>query len=133
MKNIVDETINQLVNENKKNLTEMARIGFTDDGFEVYINTDDGGNIPHFHYRTKNTWEFHTCIRLDIAEYFHHDGKEDILNSKQRKQLVKFLKAEPRNKRYKTNWERVLADWNDNNSDIEIDENLDMPNYLDLK
>ena len=102
MKNIVDETINQLVNENKKNLTEMARIGFTDDGFEVYINTDDGfevyintddgGNIPHFHYRTKNTWEFHTCIRLDIAEYFHHDGKEDILNSKQRKQLVKFLK-----------------------------------------
>ena len=67
------------------NLTEMARIGFTDDMYEIYINTDDPGNIPHFHYRKANKWsEFHTCIKIASAEYFHHTGKEDVLNSKQR-------------------------------------------------
>ena len=76
------------------NLTEMARIGFTDDMYEIYINTDDPGNIPHFHYRKANEWDkFHTCIKIATAEYFHHTGKEDVLNSKQRKELVKFLSS----------------------------------------
>lgn len=130
--NLVNETAN-LINK-YQNLTEMARIGFTDDGFEVYINTDDGGNIPHFHYRLKNDWDkFHSCIKIETAEYFEHEGKESKLNFKQRKELVKFLKEQPRNKRYKTNWERILAEWNDNNSNIEIDENLEMPDYNKLK
>ena len=130
MKDLVQETINLL---SKTNLTEMARIGFTDDGFEVYINTDDGGNIPHFHYRTKGTWEFHSCIKLEKAEYFEHEGKEGRLNTKQRKQLVKFLKSSNKSSKFDSNWERLIADWNANNSDTEVNENLQMPNYLDLK
>ena len=29
---------------------EIARIGFTDDEYEIYVVTDDNGKIPHFHY-----------------------------------------------------------------------------------
>ena len=48
------ETI-KLLNEYK--LEEMARIGYTEDGFEIFVYTNDGGNIPHFHYNSNN---FHT-------------------------------------------------------------------------
>lgn len=51
---LTEETI-KLLQEEGKNLLEMSRIGFTNDGFEVYINTDDEGNYPHFHYRTKGS------------------------------------------------------------------------------
>lgn len=37
-----------------KDYTEMARVGITDDDYEIYINTNDGGKIPHFHYRKAN-------------------------------------------------------------------------------
>lgn len=30
-------------------LLEMAQVGFVDGKYEVYIHTDDPGNIPHFH------------------------------------------------------------------------------------
>lgn len=129
MKNIVDETVKLI---NRENLTEMARIGFTDDGFEVYVNTDDGGNIPHFHYRTKGTWEFHSCIKLEKAEYFEHEGKEGKLNSKQRKALVKFLNKVDEDEN-KTNWQIIVSEWNRNNSNVKVNKNLQMPNYLDLK
>lgn len=49
----------------------MARVGFTPDRYEVYVNTNDGGKIPHFHYRDANDWNrFHTCIKIDKPEYF---------------------------------------------------------------
>lgn len=131
---IIQETIKVLYEE-KQGLLEMARIGFTDDGFEVYINTDDGGNVPHFHYRSGRYPDFknHTCIEIKDAKYFHHDGKEAVLSSKQRKDLVKFLKSKNKSKGFDTNWDRLLADWNSNNSNMEVDENQEMPNYLNLK
>lgn len=132
MKDVVQETIN-LINNKKQNLTERARIGFTDDGFEVYINTDDGGDIPHFHYRTKGTWEFHSCIKIKSAEYFEHEGKESKLNSKQRRELVKFLNNIDKHDKTKTNWQTLINEWNRNNSSQEVDENQSMPNYLNLK
>ena len=111
----------------------MFRIGFTNDGFEVYIDTDNGGNYPHFHYRTKGSCDFHTCIKIDKAEYFIHTSKENKLNFRQRKELVRFLKAPNKSTKFKNNWERLVADWNSNNSTVEVDEDLEMPNYLNLK
>ena len=32
----------------------MARVGFTPDSYEAYVSTNDGGRIPHFHYRDAN-------------------------------------------------------------------------------
>ena len=46
----------------RQDLEGIARLGFTDDGFEVYINTEDKGDVPYFHYRTKETWKFHNSI-----------------------------------------------------------------------
>ena len=121
----------KVIKESKdKILNEMARVGFTPDGYEIYVRTDDSGNIPHFHYWDRGTKGdiFHTCIRLDSPSYFHHTGKEDKLNSKQKKELVDFLESS-----YRTGismWEHILMLWNDNNSSVVINEDTKMPNYM---
>lgn len=114
----------------------MARAGFTKDNYEVYVNTDDGGNIPHFHYRLKSDWnKFHTCIRLDSPEYFHHNGKEDVLNSSQKKNLQKFLSSPVTLSRYKekfnNNFELLCFLWDINNSNVQSDD-WDLPDYTTL-
>lgn len=114
----------------------MARVGFTEDMYEVYVNTDDGGNIPHFHYRLKGNWsKFHTCIRLDRPEYFHHTGKEGVLSSKQLKKLVKFLNDPVRFSKYiglfKNNWELICFLWDINNSNVTCDD-FEFPDYYKL-
>lgn len=121
--------------EDEHTLLEMARVGITSDNYEIVVFTDDGGKIPHFHMRDAVTkgHKFHTCIRFDSVRYFHRGNKQDTLNSKERKDLVKFLSGKCHNKRYKTNWEYALSMWNDNNSDTYIDENSTMPNYLELR
>lgn len=114
-------------------LGEMARIGYLG-SYEIYVRTDDPGKIPHMHIWDRGTkgQKFHTCIRLDKAEYFHHTGKEDELNSAERKKLVEFLKS--KHPKFKmTNWKYLLIQWNENNSDIYIDEKSKMPDYRKLK
>lgn len=115
----------------KVELYEMARVGIMNE-YEIFVNTDDSGRIPHFHiwdYSTKGN-KFHTCIKITKPEYFHHTGKEGILNTKMKKELVKFMQAAPKNKNFNTNWELIIAMWNLNNSIEEIDEQQPMPNYL---
>ena len=116
-------------------LLEMARVGFIDNKYEVYIHTDDPGNIPHFHIGGAATrgQKFHTCIRIDVPKYFHHTGKEDVLSSSMKKDLVRFLKSKPlKLKRYSTNWEVVVDMWNNNNSKVQIPEDTPIPDYTKL-
>lgn len=115
-------------------LNEMARIGWIDnDKLEVYVNTDDGGEIPHFHVKDAATHgqDFHTCIEIMSAKYFHHTGKEDFLNTHQRKQLNTFLMSEPddEDSPFNTNWESLVYEWNRNNSDKKVDRSIAMPDY----
>lgn len=113
-------------------LLEMARVGFIDNKYEVYVHTDDPGNIPHFHIWDAETrgQKFHTCIRIDSPEYFHHTGKEDYLSSGMKKELVTFLRSKPSKlKRYDTNWEVVVDMWNANNSNTNVPEDIIMPDY----
>lgn len=119
----------------KTDFEEIARIGYTPGGYEVYIVTDDEGNIPHFHYRkgSKDNCEFHTCIRFDCAKYFHHTGKEDVLSNNQIKDLLIFLEAVPLKARgFASNWHFAKDLWNANNN-IEVDLNLPIPDYINLK
>lgn len=127
----------RVIRSSFQNIEAMARVGFTSDKYEVYVNTNDGGKIPHFHYRDANDWsKFHTCIRIDCPEYFHHEDKSDVLNSKQRKELQKFMKSKVSLDRYKdkfsNNWELICFMWDINNSDIQIDDNTQQPNYINL-
>lgn len=116
-----------------KDYTEMARIGITSNDYEIYINVDDTGIKPHFHYRKVNDWHaFHTCIMIEKPDYFHHGNKQDILNSKQKKELIEFLNSKSKNKRYESNWEYLVSMWNDNNSDVIIDESMEIPDYKQL-
>lgn len=137
MTNIFSE-LNSIYNYEKLResmLLEMARVGFIDDEYEVYIHTDDPGNVPHFHIWDAETrgQKFHTCIRIESPEYFHHTGKEDYLNSSMRKELIKFLKSKPTKlKRYNTNWEVVVDMWNANNSKANVPDDLPMPDYTKL-
>lgn len=114
---------------------EIARIGYTKDSYEVYVVTDDLGTIPHFHYR-KGIYDrdlFHTCIKMENAEYFHHDGNEDVLSKEQQRELIEFLNSKPLKANYDTNWQFLISMWNVNNPNTEIIGNQAMPNYESLK
>ena len=131
---------NWVLNELNKDydIEGIDRIGFTDDGYEVFIVTDDHmlSDVPHFHYRKKEKdkkMEFHTCIRLGKAEYYHHIGNEDILSDAQKENLMKFLQRFSGNKRYQDNWSYMLSSWNHQNCyKMVVDENLIIPDYTKL-
>lgn len=129
----------QILDKNK-NLEEMAfQIGITEDSYLVYVNYKDGGNIPHFHYvdegtrGTDNKKGFHTCIKIESPEYFLHEGKMDVLNTKQRKELEKFLNDKfDDDKVNMTNWEFIRLSWNKNNSTRDVDKELVKPSYINI-
>lgn len=131
---IIKEDVN-LINE--EYLIEMARVGFIDKNkLEIYVRTNDAGKIPHFHIWDTSTRgdKLHSCIKIEVPEYFPHEGKEDVLNAKQIKDLLKFLKTPPlKTTRYDNNWQVLLDMWNLNNSDINVDTNLEIPDYNLLK
>lgn len=116
-------------------LAEMARVGDMTPALEIYVRSHEGGNIPHFHIWDKVTQgqKFHTCVEIKSPKYFHHTRKEDILNMKQKRLLVEFLKAKPKKlRKYDTNWEVVIDMWNNGDSEMSVVEDLEMPNYLEL-
>ena len=122
-------------------LTEMASLGIIG-GMQIFVRTNDAGKIPHFHIWDANSRGtdkkkgFHTCIRIDKCEYFLHEGKMDAIDDKKaRELLVNFLNSKSSSKRFKdfTNWQVLVVLWNMNNSDVEVDEDIEMPDYTQLK
>jgi hypothetical protein len=113
-------------------LLEMAQIG-TFNKYTIIVWTNDSVNIPHFHIVDSSTRgeEFHTCIKIEKAEYFHHSGKEGVLNSKQRKSLVDFLKKHFDEDT--SNWEYLIMTWNANNSNMKLSKKIQMPDYTNIK
>lgn len=122
-------------NKNEKQaLIEMAKVGEIKD-LSIIIYTNDNGNIPHFHIVDTATWgnKFHSCVYIEEPKYFYHTGKEDKLNSKMRKELIKFLQAPDFEGIFNTNWDALLYEWNKNNNRKRIPKDIIMPNYLELK
>lgn len=128
----------------KEPLYEMARVGFISSGnkqtvFDVFVRTDDPGNVPHVHIQSKNK-KFKTCIRLDINKYFLHGEWRDVFNTKQCKLFNNFMRS------YKdtslgnniTIYEYAVAMWNDNNSKRKLlitkdkDNNIIIPDYSQI-
>lgn len=74
--------------------------------YEILIRTNDGGDIPHFHIIDDNSHgkNFHTCVHITTAKYFHHTGKEDVLDGKARKELNNFMRERNEDEEEKTNW-----------------------------
>ena len=132
------DRIDKLIEEDY--LNEMAvRVGNPQPEYLIYVNANDEGYIPHFHYvdvttRGKDKKGFHTCIRIDKAEYFKHGNKIDSLNSMQKRQLQSFLKEPFEKPNFQgTNWDYIVMIWNTNNSQMNVDEDQPMPDYMNLK
>lgn len=109
--------------------TQIGRSGV----YIILVCTNDQGNIPHFHIvdNTTRGTIFHTCIQIEKPEYFYYTGKQDTLNSLERKQLVQFLREPDKDGVFNTNWHLLLYKWNKNNN-RKIDKNLIMPHYTKL-
>lgn len=124
----------KLLHEQEALLAEMARIGDMTSQLEVYVRSNEGGNKPHFHIWDKNTQgqKFHTCVEIKKPVYFHHTGKEDVLNSKQKKSLIKFLSTNSEDFPGMTLWNVLVRLWNMSNSNMKVDPNLKMPDYMTL-
>lgn len=118
----------KIIREDGQILYEMAQIGKFD-SFEIWIYGGEGP-IPHFHLISQKFPDFEACIKIEKVEYFHHSGKEGILNSKEKKRLVEFLQSN-HHKLNGTNWEILVAQWGMNNPKYDIPF-LEMPNYREL-
>lgn len=118
----------------KQGLIEMAKIGEIKN-YTIIVWTNDNGNIPHFHIVDSGTLgsQFHTCVQIEKPEYFHHTGKEGVLNSKERKELIKFFQSPDPDEVFGTNWDVLLYEWNKNNNRKKISRNTGMPDYILLK
>lgn len=114
----------------------MARIGFLNkqgnpesrSEFELYVNTDDGGNIPHMHVHIKD--EHDACIRYDCAEYFSHGKNNNKVSSEVAKMIDILLRKQYTSKM--TYWDYAVASWNINNSSKKLSDDLDQPDYTQL-
>lgn len=136
---IIDESIKQVITEKRSLLAEMARIGFIGKKgeLEVYIRTNDPGNIPHFHVRDTSTMgtEFETCVRIQTNAFFLYGRYKDTLNSAERKALAEFMEAPDVDGHFSSNYSATIYEWNKNNSNVKIqiqhDENGNeiIPNY----
>lgn len=130
MRSLVDFAM-EMINNGDEIIVEMAKIGDIHNEYRVFVNTDDPGYVPHFHiwdFKTKGQ-KFHTCIKYETCEYFHHHGKEDVLSSKLKKDLVEFFNKKSVVDSDKTNWKIAVELWNMNNSKIVLDPNLKIPDY----
>lgn len=115
----------------EKLLMEMAKIGEVEDK-TIYVRANEGP-ISHFHIVDSNSLgrKFHTCVQIVEPKYFHHTGKEDALNSREIKELIKFLNSSCEMEEFNngTNWRLIRFIWNINNPKFRVDKNIEMPDY----
>lgn len=130
------------IKESLDMFNEMARIGWVPynepNSIEVYVHTNDAGNIPHFHvrkYSKHGKFEWETYIKYEVAEYFKHGKyKDNLPDKKTAKELDKMLRQiDPKSRHRLTFWEVAIDEWNRNNSDKELPLDLEQPNYCTLK
>ena len=107
--------------------------------FNVQLGESEGENIPHFHLDNGEIGnkKKKTAIRLDMPFYFLHGDKTYILNSKEKKLFVLWIKSKPKKivkgneqdgKLPKNNWENLRNMWNNYYPQAKI-KCSDMPNY----
>jgi hypothetical protein len=69
------------------------------------------------------------CIKIQQAEYIHYS---EILNPKEKKHLIDFLKSKNKYFSDKTNWQVLVVQWSMNNADFELSPETKMPDYQNL-
>lgn len=142
LEEIIKESVEKVLGEmHSARLDEMARVGFIGGEYEVYVWTDDSGNIPHVHVRDTNSRgeNYETCVRLESNEYFLHGHYKDRMNSSMRKAFNAFMNEPCKNQRYQNNYDFAVDMWNSNNSSATVtpqydtEGNIVVPDYTSLK
>jgi len=127
---IINNTRGEILRSDGQVLTEMTQIDILLD-FAVCVYGSEGP-VAHFHVLKGNSkypdWE--TCIEIRHPKYFHHFGKESILNSKQKKDLMTFLSAPHKYFSTKSNWQVLVIVWSMNNTEHQISPIPEMPDYM---
>lgn len=114
-------------------------------GLTVIIDLRTRGerDEPHFHLYVKGAEStnkgrdrksFHTCIRLDEAEYFKHGSKQGELSAQEIDDLVQVLNSKYYKNPSYTVWEYMVIIWNmipDRKYSLPTD--IKMPDYTKLK
>ena len=95
-------------------LCEMAAI-CEDSNFLIWVWPTEGKNIPHFHFGDKATYGhvWRTSICIEKPEYFLH-GSDIVLNARRKKKLIDMLSKKPEGPAlFKTNWAKLVWQWNE--------------------
>ena len=107
--------------------------------FNIQLGESEGENIPHFHLDNGEIGKKKkkTAIRLDMPFYFLHGDKTYILNSKEKKLFVLWIKSKPKKivkgneqdgELPQNNWENLRNMWNNYYPQAKINCS-DTPNY----
>lgn len=114
-------------------LYEMMEVGRFED-FKICVYGKEGP-IPHFHFYPPGHLEKEGgCIRLDEPEYFNHGSYKATLNKRNIKRMIEWM-SQPHKywgKYGETNWDLLVLDWNDQNSNFPLPKSTKQPNYLEL-
>jgi hypothetical protein len=100
----------------------------------VFVCTDDIV-VPHFHIRNKADWiDLSIGICITDPVYFHHLGRERILNARQKQLLIDFLQSDSETFGFdpqlvRTNWDVIKVEWNRNNTSMNVPYDVEMPDY----
>lgn len=126
--------ISDILEDLMVNINEMPTVGspLKNSGKVVQVYGTEGKGHPHFHVKLNKRSRFgDTCICIKDAKYFPHGTHTGRLEKSELIDLVTMLKQYNTNFRM-TNWELLLADWNQENND-DLDLSLEMPDYLNMK
>jgi hypothetical protein len=111
--------------------TESSRVGWYGRTILYVCETEDP--VPHFHLIQGDpespSWQ--SSIRIDRAEYHSH-LRAERLTSKERRQLVAFLKVPDRFAADRTLWKTLLITWNRGNPSHRLRLDTEMPDYRKL-
>lgn len=119
----------------------MARIGWLPSkkgqtNIEVYVHTNDGGRIPHFHvrkYGKNNKFEWEVCVKYEQPEYFIHGIYRDVSSMRGLEYtLDRLLRINNPKDPGRTYWQSAIIAWNMNNSDSDLPYDLEQPDYTQL-
>lgn len=111
-------------------LQEMGTVGTITKNYRIFVNSNDNGDVPHFHCRRPDDRR-DTCIKLLCAEYFQHGKNTNTLSTAVCKELYDFLRSPSKDLPAITNWQYLVSLWNhDNRRNVPIDTPL--PDYTKL-
>lgn len=118
---------------------EMATIKWGFMSIKLAIYGDEGSGYPHFHFYKNLKPEEGVpasyrsgggCLAIESTNYFVHGGHQEKLDSKEINGLITFLNEKNKTIDSITNWEYIIALWNDNNPEQkQLSMDLPIPDY----